>query len=59
MCDNKTLRVKTDNLLHKKKTAAGTDLYSIGSTQTEFLKVIDTAMEKLKKYLFKHMDVAK
>ena len=58
VCDNKTLRVKTDNPLHK-KTAAGTNLYRIGSTQTEFLKVIDAAMEKPKKYLFKHMDVAK
>ena len=56
--DRKTLRVKTNNVSHK-KTAAGTNLYSIGSTQTQLLKVMVAAMEKLKKYLFKRMDAAK
>ena len=41
------------------KTAAIMNLYNLGSTQTPFLKVIQAAMDKLKKYLFKHMDVAK
>ena len=58
VCDTKKLRVGTDSLLHR-KTAAGTNVYSIGSTQTQFLQVVPAAMEKLKKYLFKHMDVAK
>ena len=58
ICDTKQLRVGTDSLLHR-KTVAGTNVYSIGSTQTQFLQVVQAAMEKLKKYLFKHMDVAK
>ena len=34
-------------------------LWPFGSTQTQFLKVMEAAMEKVKKYLFHHMDVAK
>ena len=58
VCDTKKLRVDTDKLLHK-KTAAGANLENIGSAQTHFLEVMEAAMEKLKKYLFQHMDVAK
>ena len=58
VCDTKKLRIGTDILLHR-KTAARTNVYSIGNTPTQFLKVVQAAMEKLKKYLLKHMDVAR
>ena len=45
--------------LAQKKIDAGANFFNIGSTQTEFLKVIDAVMEQLKKRLFKPMDLAK
>ena len=58
VCDAKKYQVKTANMLHK-QTPRGVAILPIATMQTQFLKVVEATMDKLKKYLFYHMDVAK